>query len=108
MPHLVSVFESQPHGELSPALDETFRGRWEERNWRNVPGPFYGAMTDNCWIGRLHAPRHVLYGDDADYEQEFLTGNRTTPTTYATSPPRCRTTRGRVGRGTATPTGHRT
>ncbi len=37
-----------------------------------MPGPFYGAMTDNCWVGRLHAPRHVLYGDDIDYEQEFL------------------------------------
>jgi hypothetical protein len=29
-------------------------------------------MTDNCWVGRLHAPRHVLYGDDIEYEQEFL------------------------------------
>lgn len=29
-------------------------------------------MTDNCWVGRLHAPRHVLYGGDLDYEQEFL------------------------------------
>lgn len=28
-------------------------------------------MTDNCWVGRLHAPRHVLYGDDNDYESEF-------------------------------------
>jgi hypothetical protein len=72
MPHVMSVFGSRPHGELSPALDDTFRGRWEQRNWRNVPGPFYGAMTDNCWVGRLHAPRHVLHGDDADYEQEFL------------------------------------
>jgi hypothetical protein len=53
-------------------LIDTFQGRWEERNWRNVPGPFYGAMTDNCWLGRLHAPRHVLYGDDIEYEQEFL------------------------------------
>jgi hypothetical protein len=24
------------------------------------------------WVGRLHAPRHVLYGDDSDYESEFL------------------------------------
>lgn len=52
--------------------DVTFQGNWSERNWRNVPGLLYGAMTDNCWVGRLHAPRHVLYGDDIDYEQEFL------------------------------------
>jgi hypothetical protein len=51
---------------------EIFVGKWEERHWRNVPGPIYGAMTDNCWVGRLSAPKHVLYGDDEDYEQEFL------------------------------------
>ncbi|WP_432835726.1 hypothetical protein [Dactylosporangium sp. CA-092794] len=50
----------------------TFQGKWEERSWRNVLGPFYGGMTDNCWVGRFHVPRHVLYGDDIDYEQEFL------------------------------------
>jgi hypothetical protein len=49
-----------------------FRGVWSERNWRNPPGPFYGAMTDNCWVGRASAPRHILYGDDIEYEQEFL------------------------------------
>jgi hypothetical protein len=72
MPHVPVVFASQPRDGLWPGPDATFEGKWEERNWRNVPGPFYGAMTDNCWVGRLHAPRHVLYGDDIDYEQEFL------------------------------------
>lgn len=38
--------------------------RWAERDWRNVPGPFYGAGTDNCWMGRLIAPAHVLYDDE--------------------------------------------
>uniref|UniRef100_A0AAU2JNC7 Ferredoxin n=1 Tax=Streptomyces sp. NBC_00049 TaxID=2903617 RepID=A0AAU2JNC7_9ACTN len=38
--------------------------RWEERDWRNVPGPFYGAGTDNCWMGRLIAPANVLYEDE--------------------------------------------
>ncbi|MGW6782811.1 MULTISPECIES: ferredoxin [unclassified Streptomyces] len=38
--------------------------RWAERDWRNVPGPFYGAGTDNCWTGRLIAPAHVLYDDE--------------------------------------------
>ena len=47
-------------------------GAWEERNWRNVPGPIYGAMTDNCWVGRGSAPRHILYGGDDDYDQEFV------------------------------------
>ena len=58
-----------------PALPDglpLLRGRWQERNWRNVPGPFYGAMTDNCWVGRVHAPRHVLYGGDDDFDNEFL------------------------------------
>jgi hypothetical protein len=72
MPHLASVFVSQPQDGLWPSPEETFFGKWDERNWRNVPGPFYGALTDNCWVGRLHAPRHVLYGDDSDYESEFL------------------------------------
>jgi hypothetical protein len=72
MPHVAAVFASQPRDGLCTGPDATFQGKWEERNWRNVPGPFYGAMTDNCWVGRLHAPRHVLYGDDIDYEQEFL------------------------------------
>jgi hypothetical protein len=62
MPRLMSAFESQPHGDLSAALGETFRGTWEERNWRNAPGPFYGGMTDNCWIGRQHAPVSVPVG----------------------------------------------
>jgi hypothetical protein len=39
------------------------RGRWEQRDWRNVPGPFYGAETDSCWMGRLVAPGHIVYED---------------------------------------------
>ncbi|WP_238009947.1 hypothetical protein KZZ52_34965 [Dactylosporangium sp. AC04546] len=65
-------WDPMPHLADARPPDGTFQGRWHERNWRNVPGPFYGASTDNCWVGRLHAPRHVLYGDDDDYEQEFL------------------------------------
>lgn len=72
MPHVDAVFAGQPRNGLWPTRAETFHGKWEERNWRNVPGPFYGAMTDNCWVGRIHAPRHVLYGDDIDFDQEFL------------------------------------
>jgi hypothetical protein len=41
---------------------DAFGGRWEDRLWLNVPGPFYGGETDTCWTGRLLAPAHVLYG----------------------------------------------
>jgi hypothetical protein len=40
------------------------RGEWGNRDWRNVPGPFYGAQTDSCWTGRGIAPHHVVYEDE--------------------------------------------
>ena len=43
---------------------DIFEGVWTERNWRNVPGPFYGAATDSLAIGRLDAPHHIAYDDD--------------------------------------------
>jgi hypothetical protein len=43
---------------------KVFSGVWAERNWRNVPGPFYGAATDSMATGRLDAPRHIAYDDD--------------------------------------------
>ncbi|MFF7214645.1 ferredoxin [Streptomyces sp. NPDC008238] len=43
---------------------EVFCGDWADRNWRNVPGPFYGAATDSMATGRLDAPRHIAYDDD--------------------------------------------
>jgi hypothetical protein len=46
------------------------RGRWEERDWRNVPGPFYGAETDTCGTGFPAAPRNVL--EDDEFGTEFL------------------------------------
>jgi hypothetical protein len=71
VPHIGAVLASLPARDRA-GLEDVFCGKWEERNWRNVPGPFYGAMTDNCWVGRQSAPRHILYGDDIEYEQEFL------------------------------------
>ena len=47
------------------------RGRWEDRDWRNVPGPFYGARTDSCWMGRTVAPDHVVYEDEYGSEIVF-------------------------------------
>ncbi|MEV6951357.1 hypothetical protein [Streptomyces sp. NPDC051183] len=44
--------------------------RWDGRNWRNVPGPFYGSGTDSCWMGRLIAPANVLYDDE--WGEEFV------------------------------------
>jgi hypothetical protein len=45
------------------------RGRWEERNWLNVPGPFYGADTDTCCCGPPAAPHNVLIDQ---WGQEFI------------------------------------
>ncbi|MGW1072906.1 ferredoxin [Streptomyces sp. NPDC002537] len=50
---------------------DSFQGRWEDRLWLNVPGPFYGGATDNCWTGRLSAPRHVLYGGEHSTEYVY-------------------------------------
>ncbi|GAA0992575.1 hypothetical protein GCM10009555_081850 [Acrocarpospora macrocephala] len=44
---------------------------WEDRDWRNVPGPFYGAQTDSCWMGRDIAPRHIVYEDECGSEVVF-------------------------------------
>lgn len=51
--------------------EKYLRGQWDQRDWRNVPGPFYGAGTDNCWTGRLSAPRHVVYEDGYGSEVVF-------------------------------------
>ncbi|MCP3756433.1 ferredoxin [Streptomyces sp. TBY4] len=54
----------------SPYAGARWDGLWEERNRLNVPGPFYGAMTDTCLTGRQLAPDLVLYDDV--YGQEFV------------------------------------
>jgi hypothetical protein len=47
-----------------------WQGRWDERNWMNIPGPVYCAAGDNCGTGPLKAPNNV--GVDADgYEVIF-------------------------------------
>lgn len=47
------------------------RGEWERRDWRNVPGPFYAAETDTCWMGRQIAPGHIIYEDEHGCEVVF-------------------------------------
>lgn len=49
--------------------EDYLRGKWEERNWLNVPGPFYGAMTDTCVAGFPQAPGNVLYDESG---REFV------------------------------------
>ncbi|MFI6518221.1 hypothetical protein ACIBF1_21880 [Spirillospora sp. NPDC050679] len=53
-----------------PPPEAYLLGQWEKRDWRNVPGPFYGAETDTCWVGRVVAPAHILYNDG--YGEEFV------------------------------------
>ena len=48
---------------IGETRERLFTGVWEQRNWRNVPGPFYGAETDSMALGRLDAPRHIAYDD---------------------------------------------
>jgi hypothetical protein len=45
-------------------------GRWEDRNWLNVPGPFYTGETDDGMNGPVYAPRLVLCG--GDWGMEFV------------------------------------
>ncbi|GAA1983136.1 ferredoxin [Catenulispora subtropica] len=56
-------------GYRLPSPDKYLRGRWEDRNWLNVPGPFYGANTDTCATGPTVAPHNILLDDDY---QEFV------------------------------------
>jgi hypothetical protein len=50
-------------------IETWMHGRWEDRNWRNVPGPFYGAETDTCRVGPEAAPANVLCDETG---QEFV------------------------------------
>jgi hypothetical protein len=70
------------------AKDDNFpcyTGRWEDRNWRNVPGPFYGAETDSLDIGWLDGPDHVTY----DGEREFVYRQPTTQAQAMSSAAHC-------------------
>jgi hypothetical protein len=50
-------------------VGKLFSGKFEERNFLNVPGPFYGAMTDNCLTGPTEAPENVMVDTEG---QEFV------------------------------------
>ncbi|MFF2952809.1 hypothetical protein ACFVVU_15870 [Kitasatospora sp. NPDC057965] len=82
-----SSFRSSTHGYWDPLPTARrliaeqpslghFEGLWRERNWRNVPGPFYGAHTDTLEMGRQDAPFHIAYDDDG---REFVYRQPTDP-----------------------------
>ncbi|MET9633719.1 hypothetical protein ABZX92_40300 [Lentzea sp. NPDC006480] len=54
--------------------------KWAQKHWLNVPGPVYTGETDNCWTGRLAAPRHVLYG--GEHQNEFVYRQPRTPAEF--------------------------
>ena len=57
------IWHRRQHRDVGRA-DNFLKGRWEERNWLNVPGPFYGAETDTCVAGIPAASGHVLCDED--------------------------------------------
>ncbi|WP_174567668.1 ferredoxin [Nocardia altamirensis] len=74
MPTIAASADLPLIGTKSHVLGEPhtyLRGQWEEREWRNIPGPLYGANTDSCWVGRLVAPNHVTYEEDWGSEVVF-------------------------------------
>ncbi|MFF3674825.1 ferredoxin [Streptomyces sp. NPDC002120] len=83
IPTVRACVEGEPLPGLAewvPAYDDSWSrwpDTWQERNWRNVPGPFYGATTDTCWVGRGVAPDHILYDDE--FGQEFVYRQPRTP-----------------------------
>lgn len=56
-----TAFLGPPEGYL--------HGEWSKRDWRNVPGPFYCADTDNCLTGFV-APANVAFEDG--FGSEFI------------------------------------
>ncbi|WP_327138801.1 ferredoxin [Nocardia sp. NBC_01327] len=70
--HTLPIAGAGPGSALGPPSGYLL-GVWSERDWRNVPGPFYGAQTDSCGTGPLAAPDHVLcedkYGSEVVFRQ---------------------------------------
>jgi hypothetical protein len=52
-------------------------GRWEDRSWLNVPGPFYTGETDTGLNGQVYAPGLVLCG--GTWGMEFVYRQPQTP-----------------------------
>jgi hypothetical protein len=71
LPRAEGIPVPEPQGTVKtlPAPATFLNGRWEDKNWRNVPGPFYGAETDTCCTGRIAAPNNIAYDEEG---QEFV------------------------------------
>ena len=64
------ILADPPPGHAAPwtalgwnSRDAIFAESWAERDWRNVPGPFYAAETDTCGGGRWCAPDLILVNE---------------------------------------------
>jgi len=79
--HQVPEVSRSDAPELDPAVWSpipnlpAFRGKFEDRNPFNIPGPFYGAETDKCWTGPIEAPHNVMVDGDG---HEFVYRQPTT------------------------------
>lgn len=66
LPTVATSASLETIGFRNPALlgppEEYLHGKWSERDWRNVPGPFYCAETDSCLTGDV-APANVAFDD---------------------------------------------
>ena len=71
-PIVIAMFASAPAGSLlaRTTVSDTFQGKWNERDWRCVPGAFYTAGTDTCEMGVWSAPENILQ-DRASQEYVF-------------------------------------
>lgn len=59
------VGHSAPWAATPRSSSDVFnRGSWDQRDWRNVPGPFYAGTTDTCGGGRFVAPNLILVNED--------------------------------------------
>jgi hypothetical protein len=62
---LGELLQERPGGDFSTDTQSC----WAERDWRNVPGPIYTGVTDNCDTGFPEAPLNVLYTEEG---REFI------------------------------------
>ncbi|MCP3820338.1 ferredoxin [Streptomyces sp. A3M-1-3] len=61
---MVGYWDPLPALEAAGDSGLVWRGDWSDRNWRNVPGPFYCGLTDTVWHLLDVAPDNVLCDDE--------------------------------------------
>ncbi len=54
---------------ITIALDrDDFSGTWDERYWKNVPGPFYSTIFNTMSLmASSHAPGHLIHDDKCEF-----------------------------------------